>query len=311
MKAGWVAASVRARALAQRRIGSVGARELAACAGLAPALEILADSPYGRDVHRGQTLPGAQHAVAETLVWHLRVLAGWLPRGDARMLRVLAAGFEVANVDERLREIRGEVAEPAFRLGGLSTIATGLAGASSEPELRALLARSTWGDFGTDAADGIRLGMRLAWAARVSATVPLARDWAIGAATLVVARAHLVDHSAMTDPTAQIATRLLGVRWSSARTLSEFHDSLPADARWAIDSIDDPKDLWRSEVRWWVRTAGDGLRLLRRPVTSPDPVMGVVAVLAGDAWRIRGALEVAARGGSGAPGALEAFDAVA
>jgi hypothetical protein len=36
-----------------------------------------------------------------------------------------------------------------------------------------------------------------------------------------------------------------------------------------------------------------------------------VALLGADAWRVRAALEVAARGGAGASGALEVFDAVA
>ena len=51
--------------------------------------------------------------------------------------------------------------------------------------------------------------------------------------------------------------------------------------------------------------------MLRRPVTGPDPVIGVIAVLAADAWRVRAALEVAARGGAGNHVALEAFDAAA
>ncbi len=46
-------------------------------------------------------------------------------------------------------------------------------------------------------------------------------------------------------------------------------------------------------------------------MTTSAPVIGSVAVLAADAWRVRAALEVAARGGPGSPGALEAFDAVA
>ena len=41
------------------------------------------------------------------------------------------------------------------------------------------------------------------------------------------------------------------------------------------------------------------------------PVIGMAAVLAVDAWRVRAALAVAARGGALAAGALEAFDAVA
>ena len=311
MSTSWVAASVRARALAHRRIGGAGTRELAASPTLERALTVLADSPYGRDVHHGQSLPEAQHAVASTLLWHIRVLAGWLPRGDARFLRVLAGGFEVANVDERLREIAGGAPEPPFRLGGLSTTWTALAGATSAEQMRTLLARSVWGDPGVDNPDGIRLAMRLAWAGRVSANVPRARAWAVGAATLMIARPHLLDDRPMPASTALLTTRLLGTHWQESRTLTGFVSSLPADARWPLESIDDPADLWRAEASWWARVAADGFALLRQPVGSPDPVIGAVAVLATDAWRVRAALEVATRGGISAPGGLEAFDAVA
>ena len=40
---------------------------------------------HGHDVRSGQTLAQAQHAVVATTLWHTRVLAGWLPRGDARL----------------------------------------------------------------------------------------------------------------------------------------------------------------------------------------------------------------------------------
>jgi hypothetical protein len=55
----------------------------------------------------------------------------------------------------------------------------------------------------------------------------------------------------------------------------------------------------------------DGFTLLRQPLTTSAPVVGAAAVLGADAWRVRAALEVAARGGSQDPRALEAFDAVA
>ncbi len=311
MSTAWVAASVRARALAHRRVGGAGARELATSPSLERALAVLADSPYGRDVRPGQSLARAQHCVAETLLWHLRVLAGWLPRGDARFLRVLAGGFEVANVDERLREIAGGTHEPPFRLGGLSTTWNSLAGATSAEQMRTLLTRSVWGDPGVDDPDGIRLAMRLAWAGRVSANVPRARTWAVGAATLVIARPHLLGDRTIPASTALLTTRLLGTHWLETRTLTTFVTSLPADARWPLDPIDDPADLWRAEASWWARVSTDGFALLRQPVGSPDPVIGAVAVLAADAWRVRAALEVAARGGTTAPGGLEAFDAVA
>ncbi|MFI5079696.1 MAG: hypothetical protein ACHQCE_01390, partial [Streptosporangiales bacterium] len=79
MSTGWVAGSVRARALARRRLGAAAARQLAASGSLADALRVLAATHYGREDLGGQTLAGAQHAVARTVLWDLRVLAGWLP----------------------------------------------------------------------------------------------------------------------------------------------------------------------------------------------------------------------------------------
>lgn len=310
MSAGWVAAGVRARALAHRRLGSAGARALAASPSLDRALATLADSPYGHDVRRGQSLAQAQHAVAATLLWHARVLAGWLPRGDARILRALAGGFEVANVDERLRELSGSPPEPAFRLGGLSTSWPALSAATSAPQLRTQLARSAWGDPGTDTVDGIRLGMRLSWAARVSASAPAARSWAVGATALLIARAHLLDQTPIAPASTLVATRLIGARWQQAHTLAGFVDALPSNARWVLAAADDAGDLWRAEATWWAGLTGDGFRLLRRPVTTPDPVLGAAALLAADAWLVRAALEVAARASTSSP-ALEAFDAVA
>ena len=100
MSAGWVAGSVRAKALVRRRLGADGARRLAACGSLGDALGLLAATPYGANIRRDQPLAAAQHEVAGILLWDLRVLAGWLPRDGVRLLRTLGAWFELANVDE-------------------------------------------------------------------------------------------------------------------------------------------------------------------------------------------------------------------
>jgi hypothetical protein len=51
----------------------------------------------------------------------------------------------------------------------------------------------------------------------------------------------------------------------------------------------------------------DGVALLHQSGFGPDVPLGAAAVLAADAWRLRAALELAARGGAGS----EVFDAVA
>lgn len=311
MSAGWVGASVRARAMSRRRVGFAAARSLACCTTLDEALEVLSASPYGRDVRPGQTLPQAQRAVALTLLWHIRILAGWVPHGDSRDLRILAGGFEVANVDERLRELTGRSSEPPFHLGSLSTAWPMLAAATSVPDVREVLSRSAWGDPGTDTPDGIRLGMRLAWAARVSAALPRARAWAAGAAALLAARALFATGVRITPEAELVAVPLLGPHWSESSSPAALASRLPPVARWALADRGEQASPWQAEAAWWARVTTDGFALLRRPVTTSEPVLGAVVVLATDAWRVRAALEVAARGGSSAPDVLGVFDAVA
>ena len=311
MSTSWVAASVRARAMARRRLGAATARGLAGRPSLGEAVDALAATPYGRDVRPGQTLAEAQHALAATLLWHLRVLGGWVPHGDARILRVLAGGFEVANTDERLRELVGADVEPPFRLGSLATAWNRIAGASTVAQVREALARSAWGDPGADTPAAVHLGMRLSWAARVSSSVPVARPWAAGAAALLVAREVVVAGRRPTEEAVRIAGPLLGADWAEAATIGVLSATLPRDARWPLADVADPAELWQAEAAWWTRLERDGFTLLRRPVTTGEPVIGSAAVLAADAWRVRAALEVAARGGAGRPGALEVFDALA
>jgi len=50
MTVGWVAAAVRGRGMARRRLGRDGVRRLAASESLAVALATLASTPYGREV---------------------------------------------------------------------------------------------------------------------------------------------------------------------------------------------------------------------------------------------------------------------
>ena len=108
MPASWVAASTRARLLGDRRIGRLRAAAIANSGGLGPALQMLQASPYGANVDPGMSLEAAQRQVAATILWNLRVLAGWLPPGGSAMLLPLAAWFEIANIEERLAYLSGD-----------------------------------------------------------------------------------------------------------------------------------------------------------------------------------------------------------
>jgi hypothetical protein len=307
MSAGWVAGSVRARALAGRRIGAERARMIAASGSLREALTALAATPYGRDVAPGQTLAVAQHAAAATFLWHLRVLAGWLPPAGVELTRQAAAWYEIANVDELLQRLSGRAREPAFTLGALATAWPRLAGAGTLAELRAELAASPWGDPGADRADAVRVAMRLRWASRVAAGGTDAATWAAGAAALLVAGERFGAGRALSEPLRARVAALLGAEAVDARALTDMRVALRGGARWMLEGIDDPADLWRAEARWWARVDRDGTALLRTSGAGPDPVVGAIAVLAADVWRVRAALEMAARGGR----PIGAYDAVA
>jgi hypothetical protein len=307
VSAGWVAGTVRARAMARRRLGVAGARELASSPSLAEALAGLSATPYGQNVRADHTLAQAQRAVGETLLWNLRVFAGWLPRGGGDQLRVLGGWFELANVDELLRGMGGQDAFPLYRLGSLATVGSRLAAATSPTELRAVLATSPWGDPGGETPHAVATALRLSWAERVAAAVPPARPWALAGGALLVARELYVAGRRLPDGATSIARRLLGAGATGAGTLTEFSSALPREARTALAGTDDPGQLWRAESRWWATVSSDAAALLRRPQFGLEPVVGAVAAAAVDAWRLCAALECAARGGRD----LEAFDAVA
>ena len=136
VSASWVAAAVRARGLFHHRLGPDAIRELESASALADAVAALADSPYGRYVRRGMTLEQAERAVKATLLWHLRVLAGWGPALSATSLRLLAGPFEIENIEDLLLRFAGARIEPPFELGSLALSWPRLSTAASPGELR-------------------------------------------------------------------------------------------------------------------------------------------------------------------------------
>lgn len=307
MSAGWVAGGVRSRAMTRRRLGTAGVRDLAGSASLAEAVDVLTRSPYGQLVHSGDSLAAAQRGVAATVLWNLRVLAGWLPAAGAEMLRLLTGWFEIANVDEHLAALAGRPSEPPYRLGALATAWTRLAAAGSPGELRTVLTASSWGDPGGATPRDIQLGMRLAWAERVAARVPAARAWAAGAVALLVARERFGRQQRLSERAHAMASTLLGPGWPAARSPAELAQVLPVPARWALEPATAPADLWTAEAQWWRRLRADAARLLAASGFGRQRPIGAVALLAADAWLVRGALVIAARGGTADPEVLDAL----
>lgn len=313
MSTSWVAGTVRAKALARRRVGAAGAHGLATAETLSDAVTALAATPYGHYVRVGQSLAEAQHAVGAALLWHLRVLAGWLPREGVDVVRHLAGAFEVANVDEHLARLRGVPSGPAFRLGTMDTAWFRLEGTTSLVELRDVLSRSPWGDPGGATPWEIHIGMRLAWADRVAAGVPEAAGWARAAAALLLVREIVLGGRALPESLVVRSSYVLGPPLVTALSgpvdLPSLATRLPSGTRWVLDGVDRAQDLWRAEAAWWRWVEQEGFGLLRRSGFGRAPVVGALAVLAADTWRVRATLEAAARGGAGA--VLEAFDAMA
>lgn len=307
MSAGWVAASVRARAMTRRRLGRVEADRLAATPSVDAAVSALTNTPYGSHVEAGQTLPEVQRSVVDTVAWNVRVLAGWTPREGVRILRALIAVLEAANVRDHLLRLAGADPPAPYRLGGLTTAWLRLQPTTSLADLRVALAASPWGDPGGETPREIDLAMRTALADRVAAAVPAAGRWAAGATALLVAREVFLDGQPLPPAARLAAQRVIGRDAVAADTFPDLLAALPPAARWPLADVQVPFDLWRAETHWWAGVERDGVALVRGSRDGPDVVVGAVAMLAADAWRVRAALELAARGG----GPREVFDEVA
>jgi ATP synthase (C/AC39) subunit len=277
MTAGWVAGTVRAQAMARRVLGADAARQLAACRSLTEAQRMLETTPLRSASGPGLSLDAAQKAIAETMLWDLRVLAGWLPQDGVTLLRLLAGWFEIANVDELLQALAGLPSRPEFQLGALATAWPRLSEARSTTELRQALAASAWGDPGGDTIRDIRAGMRRRWADRVAGSSDRARAWATAAAAL-----------------------------ASLGGPGPAPQSRPGRPHGAVMAAVPVAEPWQAETDWWRRVEDEGHVLLRSSVTDSGPVLGAVVVMAADARRVRAALASAARGGL----ALEAYDAL-
>jgi hypothetical protein len=312
VSAGWVAGSVRARALARRRVGMAKARRIAGCRDIGEALGVLSATAYltapipagdGLDM-----LAAAQHAIAESLLWDMRVLAGWLPQGGAPLMRAVAGWFEIANVTERLAGLEGGRAGPPFRLGALATAWPRLRHCDSRAAIRAALTASPWKDPGGDTAQDIGIGMRARWAQRVGTLGEPARTWAASALVLLLAADRFGENRPSGPVLRSACAELIGEHAAGAASLPELAGQLPSRLSWVLKPAEDTlTGLWRSEAAWWTRTEGNARDLLAGSGLDAKPVLGAVAVLAADARRVCAALEVAARGG----GSVEVFDAVA
>ena len=295
----------RARLLLSRAIGPGLASTIAGSPSLADGLAALAGSAYGERVRAGQDLTAAERGVAETLLWHLRILAGWLPAGGAALVRALAGWFELANIDARLAALAGDGREPVpFALGTLATAWGAAEQARTTEELAEAVAGSAWTLPLAHAPAELAISLRVAWARRVAESAPEASDWVAGAGALLAARELLVAQS---SKHAELLRRYPGIddRAFGLGTLTAFRNAVGARASWALGTTTEPDELWRAELAWWDRVEEDGRLLLRRS-DDESVVLAAVALLAVDAQRTARALRSAAH--SAGAHAAEALD---
>jgi hypothetical protein len=224
------------------------------------------------------------------------------------------AGFEIANIEEHLCVLRGGEPDPPYRLGMLETAWSRIAPTTSYGEVRQELASSAWGDPGDQTPAVIEIFLRLAWTDRLLGRVPEVSAWARARSVMVLLRAIHLDGHELPGRLADRARSVLGQRVAdevlSGNPPENLAPQLPPDIRWVLDGVGEPADLWWTEPTWWRRVESDSHALLRRAAFGRSTVIGAVGLLAADAWRVRAALETAART-SRRPEAMEAFGAVA
>ncbi len=308
MSAAWVAASVRARSMVQHGVGAGGSRRLASQPNLADALLLLADSSYADRLAGCTDLAVAERAIRDTVLWQLRVLAGWMPPRGAKLARAAAGAFERDNIVGLASRLDGSpAAYDPFDLGALATSWRRLRTADSTAKLAEALRRSPWGGAGSDRNVVLRDVLTLAWLHRLAVVAPQARSWAGAACVVTAARIVLVDGAEPSSRILELVRPILGRTWESAGNLAEFRAALPSSVQPVLRGIESPEELWRAEAGMRETVEGDGFRLLRGSHHGPGVVLGAIAVLAMDAWRVRAALAAAAAG----TGSSEVLDAVA
>ncbi|XTR52295.1 hypothetical protein ACOM2C_01860 [Pseudarthrobacter sp. So.54] len=297
MKADWVAASVRARSMAHRRVGAGASRVIAAQPTLGRALSSLQESSYAERLRGASGLAAAERALQETVLWQLRVLAGWLPASGTALARAAAGAFEIANITALAHQLAGGAKAPEpYHLGALATAWPRLRSAGSVEELATILRATAWGDVGTAGTGSLRDALTVAWLRRLAAVAPPARPWCGAVCALTAARMLTVDGVRPPAPVRHLLRPVLGSSWEAAASLAEFTSALQPSLRTVLVGIASPKDLWHAEARVCAAVEKDGFQLLRASMPGPDVVLGAIAVLSTDAWRVRAALTAAAAG---------------
>ncbi|WNM27896.1 hypothetical protein RN607_02505 [Demequina capsici] len=306
MSAAWVAASVRVRALAAGRAGEQGALRIASARTWTEVEDLLSRWSYGVRAAHVSGPEALQRAARETLLWQLRVLAGWAPASGTGILRAAAARFERENILQHRRELEGGPATSPYELGALETSWGLLRTAASATALTHLLARTAWGEVPDDDPQLADI-LTAASLVRYAQVAPAARTWCTQECALALARLLFVDRVRPGPTLRTRAAPLLGHAWESAPDLPSFVAALPRRVGTVLGGIALPGDLWRAEARLHARTEAEAGAMLRDGTPGPDVVVAGIALLSADAWRVQAALAAVGAAGEG-QGAREVLD---
>ncbi len=308
MRGDWVAASVRARSMAQHRVGTAVCLRMASQESLADALSL--GPEWIRPVKGGGVSdPGwSARVLDEALLWRLRVLAGWLPPTGTGLVRAAAGVFEIDNVVALAHRLRaGAQMDPPFELGALASAWPRVQAVTSVEELLRVLDGPPWGRLDLDVDDMglLREVLVLAWWRRLTRVAPAARTWYGMVCVLTAARLRFVEDSGVPSPLLlRFLGPVLGRGWETSGDMPTFAAAVPAHLRGIIADVERPESLWRAEARFGSVVEADGFRLLHHALPGADVVLGALVVLAVDVRRVRAALAAAALG----PGAGEVLD---
>ncbi len=308
MTVGWVAATMRGRALLRRTAGVAGARAIAAAASWEAARDLLAGTVAGRGLPPEADRRQARSAASAATVWQLRVLAGWVPPASTGLVRLAAGPVEITDIEAHLAALEGGPRHDPVPLGSLGTAWPAVGRTTSAEAARDVLRRSSWGDPGGTDRVSMALGLRVAWLRRIQVVVGRrAAPWAGGALAVVVARERYAFERDISPVTARDVDRALGRQWRAADSIAELADLLPPSVRWPLTGIDRADDLWRAERAVVQRVAEQAGHRAVAGGADRATLTAVLAVLLVDLWRVHAAIDLAGRGPAGG----EAFDAVA
>lgn len=307
MTAGWVAATNRGRSLLRGTLGCSGAEDIAQTTSWEEARTQLSDTMYGAFLAPASSRQQARRSAAAATGWQLQVLAGWCPPGSGGLARLFAGPIEIVDIEHQLAGHQSSAAPlPPIDLGSLGNTAHRLSAARSADDVRQILARSWWGDPGSNNPASVALHLRVSWLARLIRRLPASRRPARNAMLLLAARERFVFDRDIDAPVAVQLDRYVGRRWRRPSSINQMAASThPAFG--ALSAVECPDQLWLVELAVRNEAKVIAEKVMAKKSFDEKTMAGIMALLLIDLSRVLAAIELAGRG----PFSTEVLDAVA